>query len=97
MAIPPIYQYSPEPTQDQLLNRGRIAALEQIKIFRQIFTVFGKPQAPRTRGEVAAQEQIRIFQHHLSHRTIQHREPKTRGEVAAQEQIRILSNFTTSS
>ncbi|MGE5660740.1 MAG: hypothetical protein ACM3X1_00680 [Ignavibacteriales bacterium] len=61
MTIPTLYPHSPKPTQEQLLKRGRIAVLEQMKIFKQIFTVTSKPQAPRTRGEVAAQEQRRIF------------------------------------
>lgn len=96
MAIPTLHPYSPKPTQEQQLERGRIAVLEQMKIFRQIFTVTGKPQASRTRGEVAAQEQRRIFLQYMSDRTIQHREPKMRGEVAAQEQWRILSNILPS-
>jgi hypothetical protein len=41
--------------------RGEVAALEQIRIFGQVFVTNEEPLAPRTRGEVAAQEQIRIL------------------------------------
>jgi hypothetical protein len=71
--------------------RGEVAALEQIRIFGQVFVTNEEPLAPRTRGEVAAQEQMRVVRQAMTYRPIQSREPETRGEVAAQEQIRILN------
>ena len=89
MATSSIYQHKPIHN-EQLLKRGKIAVLEQMKILKQAFVT--NNGTPQTRGEVAMQEQMEIIRQSMTNNTVS-REPSTRGEVAIQEQMRIFSSF----